>query len=74
VAENNALVGDITQYNVDVYKDMVLKVGYNNDDFQRNQFSVIAEVRYHDYISTTRKVALAYYNLLTVRTLIDSGS
>lgn len=74
VAENFALVGDINQYNVDIYKDLILKVGYNLDDFQRNQFSVIAEARYHDYISDNRKPALAYYNLETVRALIDSGS
>lgn len=74
VAEGNALVGDVNQYNVDVYKDMVLKVGYNNDDFQRNQFSVIAEVRYHDYISTIRKPALVYDQLTRIRALIDSGS
>lgn len=74
VAEDQALVGDITQFNVDVYKDMVLKVGYNLDDFQRNQFSVIAEVRYHDYISNNRKTALAYYDLSDTVALIDSGS
>lgn len=74
VAENFALVGDIKQYNVDTYKDMILKVGWNNDDFQRNQFSVIAEVRYHDYISSSRKTALAYYNMNTVRAQIASGS
>lgn len=73
-AEGYALVGDVSQYNVDVYKDMVLKVGYNLDDFQRNQFSVIAEVRYHDYISTNRKPALIYDQLTRIRTLIDSGS
>jgi capsid protein len=74
VAEDNALVGDISQYNVDTYKSLVLKVGYNLDDFQRNQFSTVAEVRYHDYISDNRKPALSYYNLETVRALIDSGS
>lgn len=74
VAEGYALVGDVTQYNVDVYKDMVLKVGFNADDFQRNQFSTIAEVRYHDYISTNRKTALVYDELSRIRALIDSGS
>jgi hypothetical protein len=74
VAEGYALVGDINQYNVDVYKDMVLKVGYNLDDFQRNQFSVIAEVRYHDYISDNRKNALVYDQLNRIVALIASGS
>jgi hypothetical protein len=74
VAEGYALVGDVTQYNVDVYQDMVLKVGFNADDFQRNQFSTIAEVRYHDYISTNRKTALVYDQLSRIRALIASGS
>jgi hypothetical protein len=74
VAEDHVLVGDINQYNVDVYQDMVLKVGYNSDDFRRNQFSVIAEVRYHDYISDNRKNALLYDNLNDIVSLIDSGS
>jgi hypothetical protein len=74
VTEGYALVGDINQYNVDTYKNMVLKVGYNSDDFRRNQFSVIAEVRYHDYISDNRKDALLYDELDRIVSLIDSGS
>jgi hypothetical protein len=74
VTEGYALVGDINQYNVDTYKNMVLKVGYNSDDFRRNQFSVIAEVRYHDYISDNRKNALLYDQLDRIVSLIDSGS
>lgn len=74
VAEGYALTGDITQYNVDVYKDIVLKVGYNDDDFRRNQFSVISEIRYHDYISDNRKDALLYDELDAIVALIDSGS
>jgi hypothetical protein len=74
VAYGKALVGDFTQYKVDIYKDLMLKVGWNNDDFQRNQFSVIAELRYHDYISSTRKNALVYYDLATVIAQITSGS
>lgn len=74
VDEGYALTGDITQYNVDVYKDIVLKVGFNDDDFRRNQFSVISEIRYHDYISDNRKDALLYDELDNIVALIDSGS
>lgn len=74
VAEGYSLTGDITQYNVDVYKDIVLKVGFNDDDFRRNQFSVISEIRYHDYISDNRKDALLYDKLDDIVALIDSGS
>jgi len=71
VATGKVLVGDISQYKVDIYKDFVLKLGWNNDDFQRNQYSVVGEVRYHDYISDNRKKALAYYDLDTVVAEID---
>lgn len=74
VAEGHVLIADARFFNVDVVKQPVLKVGWNMDDFQRNQFSVVAEVRYHKYISTARKNALIYYNLAAVKTQIDSGS
>lgn len=74
VAEDLALVGDIMQYNVDVYQDLSLRVGYNDDDFRRNQFSVVVEVRYHDYISNNRKPAIVYKDLSDLVTQLDSGS
>lgn len=57
---DNALVGDMKQFKVLVYKDFVLKMGWINDDFIRNQFTVVAEVRFHDYISAARKKAIVY--------------
>lgn len=57
---DNALVGDMKQFKVLVYKDFVLKMGWINDDFIRNQFTVVAEVRFHDYISSARKKAIVY--------------
>jgi hypothetical protein len=74
VEEDKALVGDINQFNVDVYKDLVLKVGYNMDDFRRNQFSVVAELRYHDYISDNRKKAIVYSDLSELVARLHSGS
>jgi hypothetical protein len=74
VTEDAALVGDIRQFNVDMYKDLVLKVGYNSDDFRRNQFSVVAELRYHDYISDSRKPAIVYKDLSDLVATLDSGS
>lgn len=71
VATDKVLIGDMTQYKVDIYKDFVLKLGWNNDDFQRNQFSVVGEIRYHDYVSDNRKNAFAYYDLATVAAQID---
>lgn len=57
---DNAIVGDLKQFKVLKYKDFVLKMGWINDDFIRNQFTIVAEVRFHDYISTARKKAIVY--------------
>jgi hypothetical protein len=55
-----ALVGDLKQFKVDIYEDFSLKIGWINDDMIRNQFTVVAEVRFHDYISTNRTGAIMY--------------
>ncbi len=71
VAAGNVLLGDLSQYKVDIYKDYTLKMGFINDDLIRNQFSIVGEIRYHNYISDNRKKALAYFNLATVAAQLE---
>lgn len=68
-----ALVGDLKQYKVDVYKEFVIKVGWVNTDFIQNQFCVLGELRYHRYISDNRKKAIVYGSLNTIKNTIDGG-
>jgi hypothetical protein len=70
---NHALVGDLKQFKVDIYKEFVLKVGWVNDDFIRNQFAVVGEMRFHTYISDIRKKAIAYSDLGLVINQIDGN-
>lgn len=67
VFPNFVLLGDLKQYNVEIYKDFSLRIGWQNDDMVRNQFTVVGEMRFHSYISTARKAAIAYYNLPAAR-------
>jgi len=69
-----ALVGDMKQFKVMIYKDFVLKMGWINDDFIRNQFTVVAEVRFHDYISTARKKAIVYGEAKWIAEQLNSNS
>lgn len=71
---DNALVGDLKQYKVDVYKEFVIKMGWINDNFIQNKFVVLGEIRYHRYISDARKVAIVNGNLSNIRALLDGGS
>ena len=74
VAENYGLVGDLTQYKVDIYKDFVLKMGWINDNLIQNKFCIVGEIRYHRYISDNRKKAIVYDNLNDIEAQIDGGS
>lgn len=73
VAYGYAFVGDLRQYNVDMYKEFQLSVGWINDDFIHNKFAVLGELRYHSYISDTRKKAICYDVLEKVIDLIDTA-
>lgn len=74
ISPDNAVVGDLKQFKVDVYKEFVLKVGWVNDDFIKNQFCVLGEVRYHRYISDNRKKAIVSGNLGNITAALDGGS
>lgn len=70
---NKALVGDLKQFKVDVYKEFYLKLGWVNDDLIKNQFTIVGEIRYHRYISDARKKAIVYDGLNTVQNLIKAA-
>lgn len=74
ISVDNALVGDLKQYKVDVYKEFVIKIGWINDNFITNKFCVLGEIRYHRYISDARKTAIINGNLGNIRGLLDGGS
>lgn len=71
IALGFALVGDLNQYQVRIYKDFTIRLGWINDDFRKNQFGMVGELRYHSFISENRKNAIVYSNLDTVATQID---
>jgi hypothetical protein len=74
VAVGYGLVGDLSQYNVDIYKDFSLRIGWINDEFIKNKFAILGELRYHNYISETRKKAIVYNQLAAVQSKITAGS
>lgn len=55
---DDILVGDFKQYNVILRGGLIVKVGYNGNDFAENKFSVVIEQYYYDYMSAIRKVAI----------------
>jgi gas vesicle protein len=52
------IVGDLKQYNAILRGGLIVKVGFNGNDFANNMFSVVIEQYYFDYISDVRKPAI----------------
>jgi hypothetical protein len=71
---DNAIVGDLNQFNVDIYEDFTLKMGWINDDLIHNQFTIVGEIRFHDYISTARRTAIMYGNAKYIAETINGGT
>lgn len=71
---DNAIVGDLQQFNVDIYEDFTLKMGWINDDFIHNQFAIVGEIRFHDYISNARKTAIVYGNAKYIAEQANGGT
>ncbi len=74
IAVDFGLAGDLTQYKVDIYKQFTLRVGWINDNLIKNKFCIVGEIRYHSYISTSRKKAIVYDALADVESAIAAGS
>lgn len=59
------LVGDFSKSNVRVREGVNMQVGYNNDDFQRNMLSIIAEARLVHYVKANDVNAFVYGDIAT---------
>jgi len=70
---DNVIVGDLKQMTLILRGGFLVKVGYNGTDFAQNQFSVVMEQYYFDYIPTVRQAAIVKGpDFATVKTAIGS--
>lgn len=67
------LVGDFKQYNILLRGGLIVRVGYNGNDFANNMFSVVLEQFYFDYISSIRTAAIVKgADFATVKTALTT--
>lgn len=63
-------VGDMSQYNITNYMPYVVKIGWVNDDFIKNQFVILAESRFHAFVRKAGELAFIYDDIATIKTAI----
>lgn len=71
VAPGHFLVAEMSKYKVDIYKSFSLRVGWQNDDLVKNQFTIVGEIRFHSYVATNDLVAFCYADFATVKAAIE---
>ena len=65
-----AFVGDGSIYNVFLRGDIIVRMGYSTGDFEANQYTLLVEQYFFNYISTARKPGFVYFNFATVKAAI----
>lgn len=65
-------VADLSKYNITNYVPYVVKVGWVNDDFIKNQFVILAESRFHQFVKKLDEQAFIYDDIATIKTAITA--
>ncbi len=71
VTAGNFFIGDGSVYHVDLKGEIIVRMGYANDDFIRNQYTLVVEQYFYNYISNARKAGFIYANFDVVKADIE---
>lgn len=69
---DHVFVGDGSVYKVLLRGDLIVRIGYSGDDFDRNQYRMLVEQYFYSYISQARKAGLVYASLTAVKASIET--
>jgi HK97 family phage major capsid protein len=70
IAVGTFLVGDFTKSNLRIREEMNIQVGFVNDDFTKNLFTVLAEARATHYVKTNHYGAFVKGTFATAKTAL----
>ena len=60
VAQGYLQIGFLDLYKIRIYKDFVVSIGWENDDFTKNLVTFVGEMRLHQYFSENHTGAFIY--------------
>lgn len=70
IPQGSFLIGDANTFHVYALMGFIIKMGWINDDFQKNLMSLIGEQRFHAWISNNEIGAWVYDTFANVKTAI----
>ncbi len=71
VAVGHFVLSDSNCVKVEIYKDYSLRYGWINDDFIRNQYTAVGEIRSHVYVPNNNKNGLIYSDFASIESAIE---
>jgi hypothetical protein len=66
-------VADMTKYNVVNYVPFSIRVGWINDQFITNKFTMVGESRFYQYVKNLDQAAFVYDDIATVQAAITAA-
>ena len=72
IPAGKVLVADMKKYNVSNYVPFSIRIGWINDQFITNQFTMLGESRFFGYVKNLDKQAFVYDTIATVKTAITA--
>lgn len=70
IAVGYLLIGDMSKYHIQMYRDFMIEWGYSSDDFEKNLITVIGERRFHQWVSGNETGAFVYDTFANIKTAI----
>lgn len=72
IPKGKVFIADITRYNVVNYVPFSIRIGWINDQFIHNKFTMLGESRFFQYVKNLDQAAFIYEDIETIRTAIEA--
>jgi len=66
-------VADMSKYNVSNYVGYTVRIGFINDQFITNKFTIVGESRFHAYVKKLDEQAFIYDDIATIKSAITKA-
>ncbi len=73
IPSGKIFVADMSKYNLTNWVPYSVQIGWVNDDFIKNQFTMVGESRFHAFVKNHDRQAFLYDDIATIKTAITAA-